>query len=31
MGRELARTIVENRDAAAHTRWAAALDARAPT
>jgi glycine/D-amino acid oxidase-like deaminating enzyme len=31
MGRELARTIVENRDAAAHARWAAGLDAHAPT
>ena len=31
MGRELARTIVESRDAATHTRWAAGLEAQAPT
>lgn len=31
MGRELARTIVAGRDAAAHARWAAGLEAQAPT
>jgi glycine/D-amino acid oxidase-like deaminating enzyme len=31
MGLELARTLVSNRDAAAHARWAAGLEAAAPT
>lgn len=31
MGRELARTIAGGRDAAAHARWAAGLEAPAPT
>jgi sarcosine oxidase subunit beta len=31
MGLELARTLASGRDAAAHARWAAGLEATAPT